>query len=661
MGGEHRTCGGSASTLPGMTRGISNDRWRKYEEAKRDGASTTQARAVAGISHQAARDYEAGAPTSSGFRFRQMWKQTELPDVLETDQLGREARRALNDFGYFRERYLGRYSRPWMIEAADTFRQALDHPDRTYMVVNAPPGAGKTTLFTCDIPLWLICRNRGIRIMLGSSAESLAIAYARRIRRELERPTPLHPPDDQKNSGAIDAVATVTDDYGRFKPLDADVWRAGTFVVAQVGDALGSEKEHTVTAYGRDSGFLGGRFDFVMWDDLVTSRVVRSQDQTEQMQEWWDNEAETRLEPGGLLVLQGQRMGANDLYRYCLDKQTEVYGDDNDSDEPDRVEATYASVVYATHYDHLCDMNHRRPIPGRPQKNDAKPYPDGCLLDPWRISWKDCRNRMYNAPKTWRVQYQQEDVDPSGVLVQKLWINGGDDEHGSYIGCLDKDRTRRELPAGLSGDLVSVCTVDPSPTKFWSIQWWVVQFSRTEGADGVEFVQRFLMDHERARHSADEFLDKQPDGTFSGIAAEWQRASADSGHKIKTWIIEKNAAQRFMLQYSFVREWMAHEQVAILPHETGRNKSDPEYGVDILGPTYRNGLVRLPYRTRHDQEVVLNLTDELTRYPDAPTDDCVMSNWFLEWNLRHLRPKLGQTRPQKRPSWLAPVRPPNAR
>ena len=36
---------------------------------------------------------------------------------------------------------------------------------------------------------------------------------------------------------------------------------------------------------------------------------------------WWDSEAETRLEPRGLLLVQGQRIQHDDLYRYCLDKK----------------------------------------------------------------------------------------------------------------------------------------------------------------------------------------------------------------------------------------------------------------------------------------------------------------------------------------------------
>jgi len=69
---------------------------------------------------------------------------------------------------------------------------------------------------------------------------------------------------------------------------------------------------------------------------------------------------------------------------------------------------------------------------------------------------------------------------------------------------VDVDRDRLELPRNpdgtysLSGDLISVMTVDPSPTKYWAILWWVYQPS-------TEF--RWLMDLERSPMQADEFLD----------------------------------------------------------------------------------------------------------------------------------------------------------
>jgi hypothetical protein len=122
-----------------------------------------------------------------------------------------------------------------------------------------------------------------------------------------------------KDAGiAYDAEATLAGDYGMFRPEGrSDLWRSEALVVRQFGGMALDDKEPTVSAWGQDSGFLGGRFDVILWDDLV-DRKNSTGDAYTNLCEWWITEAETRLEPGGTLILQGQRI-TDDLYRFALD------------------------------------------------------------------------------------------------------------------------------------------------------------------------------------------------------------------------------------------------------------------------------------------------------------------------------------------------------
>ena len=91
-------------------------------------------------------------------------------------------------------------------------------------------------------------------------------------------------------------------------------------------------------------------------------------------------------------------------------------------------------------------------------------------------------------------------------------------------------------------------TVDPSPTRFWAIEWWVYQPS-------TEF--RWLMDLERTPMEAGEFFDFNPaTRQFTGLLDEWVNTSRELGLPI-THVVEDNAAQRFLLQYDMVHQWMA--------------------------------------------------------------------------------------------------------
>ena len=82
----------------------------------------------------------------------------ELPPAIPKDRLCPEAQRGLEDFDFFRSYYLGRVPSPWQVEAAYKIVQYLESPEKEFLVLNCPPGAGKSTLFH-DVAVWCIVRD----------------------------------------------------------------------------------------------------------------------------------------------------------------------------------------------------------------------------------------------------------------------------------------------------------------------------------------------------------------------------------------------------------------------------------------------------------------------------------------------------------------------
>jgi hypothetical protein len=573
---------------------------------------------------------------------------------------------ALDDFGLFRARYFGRISTPWQEEAAYRVLALLQTPEREFAVINAPPGSGKSTLFTHDIPAWLACRNRRIRAMIGSRTFPQARWYTARLRRTFERVETLPPDEDEIDAGrAVAPEASLVADFGRFRPVTrftTDMWRAEAFVLAQPGDILIAEKEASFAAWGMDGGYLGGRFPFVIWDDLVDKKNIRNAEVFADLVEKFEDQAESRVEPGGLFLLQGQRLGAHDLYRWALDQKAGELDDWDPDDGPppeDTRSAKYHHIVYRAHYEENCRKKetHRRDAPAWKPGDPTS----GCLLDPKRLPWRDLATIRINREEKFRVVYQQEDVDPKSVLVPMLWVTGGTDPDTGeeYPGCWDTGRGRGEIPRGLAPPVFSVATADPSAARYWALEWWLYHPASE---------QRFLIDLVRTAMTADEFLDwNHANGVFTGFMEEWQARSEDLGVPITTWVVERNAQQRFLLAYEHVRRWQALRRVSIIGHETQRNKLDPELGVGILRPHWQFGRVRLPGRQRgpdgiHDpgRGAVMHLVEEVTRYPDSRTEDCLMAQWFLEANLPRIAPRRidPAARRLRRPSWLrAPAEP----
>jgi len=620
---------------------------KKYFDARAAGFSIASSAQKAKFSEATAYRVEKAAQNldskqsvdAKGTAYRELVKEAKLEGPKPHERLSEDAKRALEDFRYFRERYFGRVSTPWQEEAGYELVKFLESENKEYVVMNMPPGSGKTTLLH-DLTCWVICRNRSVRLLTGSATMSLAKRNLMRVRRSLERVIPEVADDNLKARGqALDAESTMALDFGRFKPLDKELWTNEAFIVMQPESAGAiSEKEPTLSAYGMDSGFIGGRFDGCFWDDLVDPRKVRSAEQREAMEDWYQDVAETRLEPAGMLALIGQRLAPDDLYRFALD-MVQPLEDDDELDELSEQELAalrrdkkYKHLLYKAHYPDKCDpANH---------KSSSPSYPQGCLLDTRRLPWREVSNLMSNRGERFAVVYQQEDLALDEVLVRNEWVYG----HGSSPGCIDKDRDRWEVPAGLNpNDCFVVATADPSPTNYWSIQCWLYH---------PESEQRFLLDLIRQKMEAPEFLEYNvTEGRFTGIMEEWQHLSEGLGFPIQYWIIEQNAAQRFMLQYDHVKRWRAMRGVEIIPHNTTSNKADAEYGVTTISQHYRFGRVRLMGKGEGKTRS-MKLIDEVTRYPKGRTDDCVMAQWFFEWNLPNLYLPTSHSVKAWRPNWV---------
>ena len=605
--------------------------WEAYFAARNSGLSVEQAAKKARLSPSSAYRFERGDQSSSGLQAAALLGVTQVAGEYVADPLGPEALRALEDFAYFRLRYFGRKSTPWQIEAANRIVELMGTPDREYVVMNEPPGSGKSTLFTHDIPCWLITRDRTIRIMIASRTERQARMYVGRIKRSLERDVPLRADADSLARGiAFDAESTLQDDYGIFKPEGrSDKWRAEGLCVRQINGVALDDKEDTVSAWGQDSGFLGGRFDFVIWDDLVDMKNTKTEEARESTRYWWDTEAESRIEPGGLLILQGQRIAVNDLYRWCLDKKT--------LDETPK----YKHIVFKSHDEEKCTGSH----------DDVQPWPNGCLLDPHRIPWKMLETIAHTSPRAYSVMYQQEDGDTVGGLVDPVWIMGGIDAEGYPApGCLDKDRAIGEIPAHLlNGNGWSFVTVDPSPTEFWGVIWWVYD---------PESSTRYVIDIIKRRMNPEQFLSLDlNDFTWSGLMVELTHDANNLGAPITHVIFEVNAAQRWFLSQRHVQKWMEMTGQIFVPHTTSVNKADPKFGLESIGDLFRQGFIRLPWSNPGTRLKVNYLIEEATRYPDHDTDDLIMSTWFGKLAVEnHYTPRRQGMYQMTRPEWLMGTR-----
>jgi hypothetical protein len=575
----------------------------------------------------------------------------ELPPVIPYDRLSDRAKRGWDDFDYFRRVYLGRVPSPWQVEAAYQIVQYLESEEKEFLVLNCPPGAGKSTLFH-DVAVWCIVRNRAIRVLIGSISQTLAKMYSRRIRETLERPTRLIADPELVRKGlAIDAEGCLAQDYGRFKPTaSGSLWRAEEFIVEQTGLSGLDNKEPTVSAYGIDSEFIGHRADLCLFDDVASPENAKESVARDRLLERWDSMAEARCDPGGLVAVIGQRLGPGDLYAHCLNKVTydDIDEEDDASGEDATVEERLRDPVKKQKYHHITYKAYYEELDSGPKSRskNSKAWPDGPLLDPVRLPWKDLSFIKHNQPNKFRVVYQQENIDTDYQLVERPMLVGGQGMDGVfYQGCIDRDRQPGWIRRDLASPWVSIITVDPSPANFWGVIWTIVQ---------PDLGLYHVVDLERVKLTAEELLGyNMSTGQYIGILEDWVQRAEDSGYPVSHIVVEVNAAQRFLLAHDFVRRWQALRQVIIIPHTTSRNKLDENLGLEaLIPPVVRSGSLRLPTLTANWK--TLALVDELVTWTKDKKrgTDLAMALWFM---LLHA-PKLSEPKlPPRmwRPSFLA--------
>lgn len=565
----------------------------------------------------------------------------ELNGPVPLHLLNERATRGLDDFDYFRRVYLGRAPSNWQVEAAYRIKEYLESEEREYLVLNVPPGAGKSTLFH-DVAVWMICRRRDIRILIGSVSGKLATQYSRRVRDTLERSSPMEPSEHDLSRGlAVQPESCLAWDYGRFRPIhQGSLWRADEFIVDQFGAFTLNNKEPTVASYGMDAEFIGHRADLCLYDDVANPENSKEGAARDRLLEKWDAVAEARCEPGGMLCVIGQRLSPSDLYAHCLNKRAYSEDDDEMSEGDSSVKELrkYHHITYKAYYDEL-DTDPKL------RKKDAPQYPDGPLLDPHRLPWKDIQYLRASNRTKFEIVYQQQADAEQGALILKVHAMGGLGPDGMlYPGCVDKDRDPGYLPPYLAEPLISIATIDPSPTQFWGCQWWILQ---------PDTNLRYLIDLERPKLSAEELLGfDTTSGTHFGLMEDWQVRSKQMGKPITHWVVEINAAQRFLLAHDFVRKWQAKHQVQIVPHTTNRNKWDSDRGIEsLLPPLWRSGAVRLP-SMRHSWKTLALIQEMSSWRPDKKKGtDLVMAHWFAEMHW----PTVGAIKEPPRmwrPSWM---------
>jgi predicted phage terminase large subunit-like protein len=166
---------------------------------------------------------------------------------------------------------------------------AVERGDIDRLMINVPPRHGKSELASVHYPAWVLGRHPDWRIILGSYSASLAYAFSRRARNLLSHP--LYPFD-----------ISTAGDLSNVQRWDIQGHRGG-FLAAGVG-----------------GGIAGHGANLLIVDDPISgAEQADSAAYRDRAWQWFTQDAMTRLEPGGSIVMIGTRWHVDDPFGRALE------------------------------------------------------------------------------------------------------------------------------------------------------------------------------------------------------------------------------------------------------------------------------------------------------------------------------------------------------
>lgn len=395
-------------------------------------------------------------------------------------------------------------------------------------LINIPPNHAKSTTMTVNYVTYRLAMNPNLRVLIISKTQEMARKFLYSIKQRLTHPRYI-------------AMQMAYGPPGGWKSTAAEWSQTRIYL-----DRDDGEKDPSVEALGIGGQVYGARADLVIIDDAVT---LSNSGEWPKQQDWIRQEVATRLGPEGQLLVVGTRVAPVDLYR-------ELRNPDHYADGA--VPWTYLAMPAVLEYtDDPLTWVTLWPKSEEPLSEADEPDENG-LYRRWdgeRL--QALRNEI--GPSKWALVYQQADVEENAVFQQM-----------AVFGSVNKMRPVGPLNPGVNGvpddlsGIVTVCSLDPAIAGTTAAV--AMSVDRNTG-------HRWILDVQEIANP-----------TPAEIRALIERFCEE--YNPTKFIIETNAFQGFLAQDESLLQYMAQNGIAMIPHQTNRNKNDEDMGVAAMSPLF---------------------------------------------------------------------------
>jgi len=406
---------------------------------------------------------------------------------------------------------------------------------------------GKSEVMAKLLPLWLIARDRNVRILIvtaAGGAKGLSSKHVRLIKAELT------------------GNKRLIQDFGLFyDPKLCGIWQQEILEVIRDRKM----KDATLEAVGIFGTITGGRFDFIIIDDLIDLKKVNTPEQIAKVEAEVTGTILPLLTTAGCAWMSGTRKNFADIYGWALKNlrwqcivQKAIIREPAGYDIVKRETPILRENINGD----LMEEWHQIVFHSRDHGKCL--WPEGMSMVALLLERLELGSIVFNR------EYQNEIVDDATTSFRLAWLLQCRDESLSYVAghLSDEERDKYEIV---------IHATDPALVTDKK------QAKRTDSDYMVQVVIGLTKQGERVLLVLDRERGLSPDQVETRIIT--------CHNRIRPWRLAIEANSFGIIH---AHNLINKTGMPVMKHYTGSNKNDPYEGVPHLSPLFENAKFRLP-------------------------------------------------------------------
>lgn len=349
---------------------------------------------------------------------------------------------------------------------------------------------------------------------------------------------------------------------------------------------LARESNHdvaTITAAGLDSGITGGRFDLIIYDDVVSWKTQRTPARRDKIEKQFKERLNLTAGDSSVVVVVGTRKHPDDLYQFLIDNPTwDVEVQPAIKDKSIIEEGAYDVVTdKGNEYDTIAEVDPRlETITGVEPHYDAEVlWPERKPLEALLMDMLEASASGAGAPVWRREVLAEADALMGSILSEDMF---------SFV---EPDEVPDNLPTYVGVDLA----IEDDPEKAARNDTDYTAFARMKYDSASD--EMYLLDVSRRR------------GMSMNKAIEWLAKNIDDPKKM---LIEGNQAQSFFVQ-------TAEDNGLPVTETTSTGKKEDR--IISMSSRFESGKVMLVESGDDDSSKWESFASEWAEFPSGRHDD----------------------------------------